>query len=182
MRPARRKVYLRDVDSVFLPESEVFNEFLHKSDVSNIDGFNDLSGSRGICSDSEQYFCYLSNRVRNVEEMRGGNNMAASTTARGFRAPDSSPVASIVTCVLRRRRISPEVGHALEILGHAIEYLTDEFVQAGGSFSARDGQVDAVQLLMAVNRQIYFSCPEVPSLGERWRSLLHVRTASAKSC
>jgi hypothetical protein len=108
--------------------------------------------------------------------------MAASTTTRGFAAPDSSPVASIVTGALRRRRISPEAGHALEILGHAIEYLTDEFVRAGGSFSARDGQVDAVQLLMAVNRQIYLSCQEVPLLCGRWRSLLHVRTASAKSC
>ena len=72
MRPVQRKVHLCDVDSVFLPESEVFNEFLHKSDVSNINRFNNLSGSRGICSDSGQYFCYLSNRVRNVEEMREG--------------------------------------------------------------------------------------------------------------
>jgi hypothetical protein len=78
---------------------------------------------------------------------------------------------------LHRRRIPPEAGHALEILGHAIEYLTDEYVHAGRSFSARDGPVEAVQLLMAVNRQIYFACPEVPSLGERWRSLLHLRTA-----
>ena len=108
--------------------------------------------------------------------------MTASSMTGGFAAPDSSPVASIGAGVLHRRRISPEVGHALEILGHAIEYLTDEFVHAGGSFSARDGQVEAVQLLMAVNRQIYFACQEVPSLGERWRSLLHVRTASAKSC
>ncbi len=105
------------------------------------------------------------------------NSMAASTTTRGFAAPDTSPIAAIGAGVLRRRRISPEAGHALEILGHAIEYLTDEFVHAGGWFSAHDGQVDAVQLLMAANRQIYFSCPEVPSLGERWRSLLHLRTA-----
>jgi hypothetical protein len=89
----------------------------------------------------------------------------------------SAPVAASGLGVLRRRRISLEAGRALEILGHAIEYLTDEFVHAGGSFSAHDGQVEAVQLLMAVNRQIYFACPEVPSLGERWRSLLHLRTA-----
>jgi hypothetical protein len=102
-------------------------------------------------------------------------SMAASSTTSGFAAPGTAPIAAIGSGVLPRRRISPEAGHALEILGHAVEYLTDEFVHAGGSFSAHDGQVEAVQLLMAMNRQIYFACPEVPSLGERWRSLL--RTA-----
>jgi hypothetical protein len=78
---------------------------------------------------------------------------------------------------MRRRRISPEAGHALEILGHAIEYLTDEFVYAGGCFSAHDAQVEAVQLLMSLNREIYFGCPEVPTFGDRFRELLHPRTA-----
>jgi hypothetical protein len=68
---------------------------------------------------------------------------------------------------VRRRQISPDAGHALEILGHAIEYLTDEFVHEGGFFSSQDGRLDAVQLLMARNRQIYLSCPQLPSLGER---------------
>jgi hypothetical protein len=77
----------------------------------------------------------------------------------------------------RRRRISPQAGRALEILGHSIEYLTDEFVHAGGSLSPHNAQVEAVQLLMAVNRQVYFECPEVPSLGERWRALVRMRTA-----
>ena len=103
--------------------------------------------------------------------------MAASSTTSGFAVAASAPVAASGFGVLRRRRISPEAGRALEILGHAIEYLTDEFVHAGGSFSAHDGQVEAVQLLMAMNRQIYFACPEVPSFGERWRSLLRLRTA-----
>jgi hypothetical protein len=79
--------------------------------------------------------------------------------------------------VARRRRISPKAGHALEILGHAIEYLTDEYVCAGGSVSAQDAQVEAVQLLMSLNREIYFGCPEVPTLTDRFRALLHLRTA-----
>ena len=79
--------------------------------------------------------------------------------------------------VIRRRRISPEAGRALEILGHAIEYLTDEFVYAGGSFSAHDPQIEAVQLLMGLNREIYFNCPEVPSFADRFRALLHLRPA-----
>lgn len=77
----------------------------------------------------------------------------------------------------RRRRISPQAGRALEILGHAIEYLSDEYVHAGGSLAAHDPQLEAVQMLMAANRQIYFACPEVPTLAERWHALLHPRTA-----
>lgn len=76
----------------------------------------------------------------------------------------------------RRRCISPEAGRALEILGHAIEYLADEFVHAGGELSGQDGQVEAMQLLMAVNRKIYFACPEMPTVGERFRALLGWRT------
>jgi hypothetical protein len=71
---------------------------------------------------------------------------------------------------LRRRRISPQAGRALEILGHAIEYLTDEYVHRGTSFSADDPEVNAIGLLMSLNRQIYFECPVVPTVGERLRS------------
>ena len=78
---------------------------------------------------------------------------------------------------VRGRLISPEAGRALEILGHAIEYLADEYAHRGGSFSAHDGEVEALQLLMRLNRQIYFDCPEAPSMAERWRDLLHLRTA-----
>ncbi len=70
----------------------------------------------------------------------------------------------------RRRRISPQAGRALEILGHAIEYLTDEFVHDHGRLSAHEPRVEAIQILMARNREIYFDCPEVPTLGERLRA------------
>ena len=99
-------------------------------------------------------------------------SMAASATT-GFPIPASAPAVSIARpATNRRRHITPQAGHAREILGHAIEYLTDEFVQAGGSLSANHPQLEAVQLLMAVNRQIYFSCPEVPTVGERLRAFL----------
>ncbi len=71
-----------------------------------------------------------------------------------------------------RRRVSPEAGRALEMLGHAIEYLTDEVVYRGAEVSAHSGEVQAVQLLMARNRQIYFSCPTVPTVGDRCRAFL----------
>jgi hypothetical protein len=71
-----------------------------------------------------------------------------------------------------RRHIDPQSGHALEILGHAIEYLTDEYVHAGGSLCAHNAQVEAIQMLMAANRAVYFACAPVPSLGERLRRWL----------
>jgi len=99
--------------------------------------------------------------------------MAASTTT-GFPIPASAPAASAAALRCRRRHITPQAGRALEILGHAIEYLTDEFVHRGGSFTARDEQLQAVQLLMALNRQVYYECPEALSFGERCRALLHL--------
>ncbi len=92
------------------------------------------------------------------------------------------PAAVSGRAAMRRRRISPQAGHALEILGHAIEYLTDEFVRAGGSVSAHDGQVEAVQLLMGLNREIYFGCPEVPSFADRFRALVHTAHSVSRSC
>ena len=100
--------------------------------------------------------------------------MAASTTS-SVPVPFVAAPAQVLTApVNRRRRISPQAGHALEILGHAIEYLTDEFVHEGGTFSPNNAQLQAVQLLMAVNRQVYFECPEVPPLGKRILSMLHI--------
>jgi hypothetical protein len=97
--------------------------------------------------------------------------MAAS---RGISIPVLAPVVSIDRSRAKRpRRITPEAGHALEILGHAIDYLTDEFVHEGGTFSAHDPQLEAVQLLMALNRQIHSECPEVPSFRELCHQFLH---------
>lgn len=104
--------------------------------------------------------------------------MAASTTT-CFPIPDSAPSAATVRVTRhRRRRITPQAGHALEKLGHAIEYLSDEFVHQGGPFSARNPQLQAVQLLMALNRQVYYECPEMPTFGERLRALMGFRHAA----
>jgi hypothetical protein len=34
-----------------------------------------------------------------------------------------------------------------------------------------------VQLLMSLNRQVYFECPEVPTVRERIRSMFHFNEA-----
>lgn len=70
----------------------------------------------------------------------------------------------------RSRQITPEAGRALEILGHAIEYLTDEYMQEGKVLSAVDPQMRAIRLLMELNREVYFECPVVPTLAERMRT------------
>ena len=85
----------------------------------------------------------------------------------------SAPTSVGTQPVTRSRRITPEAGHALEILGHAIEYLTDEFVHEGGPVSAANPRLQAVQMLMALNRQIYFSCPEIAPFRERLRRFFH---------
>lgn len=73
----------------------------------------------------------------------------------------------------RLRAITPQAGRALEILAHAIEYLTDEYVNDRGFLDPADARMDAVQLLMQLNREVYFACPVAPTLGERCRSLVH---------
>jgi len=72
----------------------------------------------------------------------------------------------------RRRRISPQAGHALEVLGHAIDYLDDQYICRFGPFPPAQADVEAWELLKKLNRQIYLACPVIPTWSERLRSLL----------
>jgi hypothetical protein len=103
--------------------------------------------------------------------------MAASTTADFPVSTEHSTSHKPLGPRQRRRHIDPVSGHALEILGHAIEYLTDELVHKSELILADDPRVRAIQLLMTLNRQIYFACPEVQTFGERCRSFLRLRSA-----
>jgi hypothetical protein len=71
-----------------------------------------------------------------------------------------------------RRRITPQAGRGLEILGHALDYLKDEFVYDGCRFDEDRGRLHAIQLLASLNRQIYFACGVEPTMRERVQSLL----------
>lgn len=107
-----------------------------------------------------------------MDEERGNDTFMATTTTAlqmGLASEAAMPVAG----QMRRRSIDPQTGRALEILGHAIEYLADEFAFQGRSLTADRGQIEAIQLLMAINRQIYLQCPEVLTFGQWLRSLLH---------
>jgi len=100
----------------------------------------------------------------------------AATTTTSFPIPDSASVASADRERSNRRRlITPEAGRALEILAHAIEYLDDELAYQGLTSSAKKEQLEAMRILMELNRQIYFACPEVPGFGERCRTFLFHR-------
>lgn len=63
-----------------------------------------------------------------------------------------------------RRQLSPEEGRAIELLGHAIEYLADEYcadAQPKGGLGNADPRIEAIQMLKALNRSIYYSAAEV---------------------
>ena len=66
-------------------------------------------------------------------------------------------------------------GRALEILGHAIEYLADEYANdlAGkGPLGSADPRVAAIQTLKGLNRAIYYSGTEVQPAFSRVRRWL----------
>jgi hypothetical protein len=70
-----------------------------------------------------------------------------------------------------RRKITPEVGRGLEKLGHAVEYLTDEFVHDGCRFAEDRARLHAIELLASLKRQIYGSCGIEPTLRQRVQGL-----------
>ena len=71
-----------------------------------------------------------------------------------------------------RRQLSRESAQALEILGHAIEYLADEYAvdtADKGPLGNADPRIAAIQTLKSLNRAIYFSGAEVPPVWQRIR-------------
>jgi hypothetical protein len=103
--------------------------------------------------------------------------MATSITGIKLMRPHASECAFRVveTAVSpgRRRKIAPEAGRAIEMLGHAIEYLADEFaldcMSREPAVAGVHPRVVAIEILKKCNRVVYAGCPEVPTLGERLR-------------
>lgn len=62
-----------------------------------------------------------------------------------------------------RRHVSLEAERALQKLGHAIEHLTDELISGDRSTKTDPAVLEAVRILMALNREIYHACPVVDS-------------------
>jgi hypothetical protein len=64
-----------------------------------------------------------------------------------------------------RRRPTRSQGHALEKLGHAIEYLVDSRVHRDVGISSPAESV-AEQLLMRLSREVFAECEEIaPAVG-----------------
>ncbi len=95
--------------------------------------------------------------------------IATTTTDISFAVSDS--VASKALSH-RRRRLSADAARGLEKLGHAIEYLTDEFVFDGEPNHNSRNQLQAIQLLMGLYGRVYSEYPEAPSLLDRCRLAL----------
>ncbi len=80
-----------------------------------------------------------------------------------------------------RRRTSPEQGRALEVLGHAIEYLVDSRL-----FETWESPADAqaVQTLMSCSRQVFAACEDLSPWHKRvQRALvkkLHLQVAPVR--
>jgi hypothetical protein len=68
-----------------------------------------------------------------------------------------------------RRRSTREQGRALEVLGHAVEYLVDSRLRLVTQTHCDDL---AVQMLMRLNREVFAECAEVVSLKRRLRGWL----------
>ncbi|MGC2398538.1 MAG: hypothetical protein WA510_02080 [Acidobacteriaceae bacterium] len=96
-------------------------------------------------------------------------------------APTGTPTLAPRTTEFVRRHLSRENARGLEILGHAIEYLADEYavdtVRKGWLGNA-DPRIEAIQILKGLNRAVYFSGTEVqPPLRRILSWLLGERTA-----
>jgi len=96
----------------------------------------------------------------------------AASALNGFSSTASQVESAGRVC--RRRRMTPQSARALQKLGHAIEYLTDEFVSSGQSYALNNDLLEAVRLLMALNRQVFLECPELPTWNERLRAALRL--------
>jgi hypothetical protein len=92
-------------------------------------------------------------------------------------APSATP--------LVRRRLTRESGRALEMLGHAIEYLADEYaadVEHKGPLGSADPRVEAIQILKALNRAVYHSGTEIqPAFRRIRRWFIGARRAASRS-
>jgi hypothetical protein len=79
------------------------------------------------------------------------------------------------------RRPSFEQGRALEVLGHAIEYLVDSRMYPVHAPTTR-ADSEATQLLMLQSRQIFTECAEVVPAIRRLRLWIAERLSTPADC
>jgi len=87
-------------------------------------------------------------------------------------APQSRPIT---------RRANYEQGRALEVLGHAIEYLIDSHLYLVGEPATR-ADSEATQILMQHSRQIFSECAEVVPPIRRLKLWIAEKFSPTASC
>jgi hypothetical protein len=75
----------------------------------------------------------------------------------------SKPRSASRTHIIRRRPTMQQ-GMALQTLGHAIEYLVDSRLYRTGEAQAA-ADIQASQILMGLNRQVFAECREIVPFG-----------------
>ena len=80
-----------------------------------------------------------------------------------------------------RRRSSFSQGRALEILGHAVEYLVDSRMFLVDQLSTH-ADAEAVQILMRLSRQVFAECAEVVPPARRLRLWIAERLDTPANC
>lgn len=73
-----------------------------------------------------------------------------------------------ITAITVRRRANRQQGRALEIVGHAIEYLVDSRLFITSGLDERAEQ-QAIQSLMRASRAVFVECAEVVPLRSQVR-------------
>lgn len=84
-------------------------------------------------------------------------NMATLTKASGLGIRSSNVFSSMSASVTQivPRRAGREAARGLSTLSHAIEYLSERYVESDGSASDQKGLLDATHLLMTVHQRVY---------------------------
>jgi len=77
------------------------------------------------------------------------------------------PLALRINAPSRRIRPAPGPPWATQS-----KYLTDQFVHDGESLVANNDRLEAVKLLMTLNRQVFFEYQQLPKWNVRFRSVL----------
>ncbi|MGB6686864.1 MAG: hypothetical protein WBE76_03385 [Terracidiphilus sp.] len=107
----------------------------------------------------------------------------ATITTQGFPIPDPTQVDPSSPAAIRGLKHLPRGSRrAHRILSHAIEYLANEFLMDATPPGPRNSRLQAVQLLMALDRRVCSESAEVPGPAGRWlRFLRPYRNPAAMS-
>ncbi len=71
---------------------------------------------------------------------------------------ENLPVSTLMQRASAPRWAGADAGRALEKLGHAIEYLSDEYVNEDSLGEVAGSRLQAIELLMSLNRSVYLEC------------------------